>query len=96
MRQLNSNCHIPTKTNRYPILFTGKKDKRGLVALSDGSIVDEALLSPNLDQDNKEDEALFQQSLLNGLAGFVGNLPVQNLQKETVSTGQLLMENSWT
>ncbi|CAH1647857.1 unnamed protein product [Spodoptera littoralis] len=63
---------------------SGKKDKRGLVALSDGSIVDEALLSTDLIDDNKEDEALFQQSLLNGLAGFVGNLPVQNLQKETV------------
>ncbi|CAH0578375.1 unnamed protein product [Chrysodeixis includens] len=65
-------------------LTSGKKDKRGLVALSDGSIVDEALLSPDLLLDNKEDEALFQQSLLNGLAGFVGNLPVQNQQKETV------------
>ncbi|KAF9800386.1 hypothetical protein SFRURICE_015896, partial [Spodoptera frugiperda] len=63
---------------------SGKKDKRGLVALSDGSIVDEALLSTDLIEDNKEDEALFQQSLLNGLAGFVGNLPVQNVQKETV------------
>lgn len=68
------------------MLFPGKKDKRGLVALSDGSIVDEALLSTDLIEDNKEDEALFQQSLLNGLAGFVGNLPVQNVQKETVST----------
>lgn len=66
--------------------FTGKKDKRGLVALSDGSIIDEALLSPDLVEDSKEDEALFQQSLLNGLAGFVGNLPVQNMQKKTVST----------
>ncbi|XP_026742408.1 uncharacterized protein LOC113504338 [Trichoplusia ni] len=65
-------------------LTPGKKDKRGLVALSDGSIVDEALLSPDLMLDNKEDEILFQQSLLNGLAGFVGNLPVQNQQKETV------------
>lgn len=55
------------------------------MALSDGSIVDEALLSPDLMLDNKEDEILFQQSLLNGLAGFVGNLPVQNQQKETVS-----------
>ncbi|XP_045509780.1 uncharacterized protein LOC123705161 [Colias croceus] len=63
---------------------SGKKDKRGLVALSDGSIVDEALLSTDLIDDNKEDEALFQQSLLNGLAGVVGNLPVQNLQKQTV------------
>ncbi|XP_059059870.1 uncharacterized protein LOC131853078 [Achroia grisella] len=60
-----------------------KKDKRGLVALSDGSIVDEALLSPELGDDDK-DEELFQQSLLSGLAGVVGNLPVQNLQKQTV------------
>ncbi|KAJ0183663.1 hypothetical protein K1T71_000086 [Dendrolimus kikuchii] len=62
---------------------TGKKDKRGLVALSDGSIVDEALLSPNL-MDNKDDDELFKESLLNGLAGVVGNQPVQELQKETV------------
>ncbi|XP_048004482.1 uncharacterized protein LOC125240574 [Leguminivora glycinivorella] len=61
---------------------TGKKDKRGLVALSDGSIVDDALLSPNIAAD--EDDAMFQQSLLSGLAGVVGNLPVQNVQKETV------------
>ncbi|VVC93810.1 unnamed protein product [Leptidea sinapis] len=61
----------------------GKKDKRGLVALSDGSIVDEALISADLIDDNKEDEIMFQQSLLNGLAGVVGNLPVQNLQKMT-------------
>ncbi|XP_063374110.1 uncharacterized protein LOC134661834 [Cydia amplana] len=59
----------------------GKKDKRGLVALSDGSIVDDALLSPNIAD---EDDAMFQQSLLSGLAGVVGNLPVQNVQKETV------------
>lgn len=70
-------------------MFTGKKDKRGLVALSDGSIVDEALLSPDLIEENKEDEALFQQSLLSGLAGFVGNLPVQNVQKKTVSGTQI-------
>ncbi|KAL0852371.1 hypothetical protein ABMA28_000569 [Loxostege sticticalis] len=62
---------------------TGKKDKRGLVALSDGSIVDEALLSPDLVEDQEED-VMFQDSLMNGLAGVVGNLPVQNLQKETV------------
>ncbi|XP_041986744.1 uncharacterized protein LOC121738623 isoform X2 [Aricia agestis] len=62
---------------------TSKKDKRGLVALSDGSVVDEALLSPDL-LDDKEDDVLFQQSLLNGLAGVVGNIPVQNLQKMTV------------
>ncbi|XP_073950948.1 pentraxin-related protein b6 [Choristoneura fumiferana] len=61
---------------------SGKKEKRGLVALSDGSIVDEALLSPSLAEDN--DDRLFQQSLMSGLAGVVGNLPVQNLQKETV------------
>lgn len=60
----------------------GKKDKRGLVALSDGSIVDEALLSPSLN-DDQDDDAIFQESLLNGLAGVVGNLPVQNVQKET-------------
>ncbi|XP_011552614.3 uncharacterized protein LOC105384125 [Plutella xylostella] len=63
---------------------SGKKDKRGLVALSDGSIVDEALLSPNLSSNNDEDDILFQQSLMNGLAGFVGNLPIQNEQKDTV------------
>nr|XP_021190849.2 uncharacterized protein LOC110376622 [Helicoverpa armigera] len=74
----------PEKELKEELKAAGKKDKRGLVALSDGSIVDEALLSPDLLEDNKEDEALFQQSLLNGLAGFVGNLPVQNLQKETV------------
>ncbi|XP_013189232.1 uncharacterized protein LOC106133913 [Amyelois transitella] len=62
---------------------TGKKDKRGLVALSDGSIVDEALLSPALGETETDDE-LFQESLQNGLAGVVGNLPVQNLQKQTV------------
>ncbi|XP_050360656.1 uncharacterized protein LOC126780321 isoform X1 [Nymphalis io] len=64
-------------------ISSGKKDKRGLVALSDGSIVDEALLSPDVLED-KEDEILFQQSLLNGLAGVVGNLPVQNLQRKNV------------
>ncbi|KAJ8737495.1 hypothetical protein PYW08_000090 [Mythimna loreyi] len=74
----------PEKELKEETAASGKKDKRGLVALSDGSIVDEALLSPDLMEDNKEDEALFQQSLLNGLAGFVGNLPVQNLQKKTV------------
>ncbi|XP_049885276.1 uncharacterized protein LOC126380094 [Pectinophora gossypiella] len=58
-----------------------KKDKRGLVMLTDGSVVDEALLSPTL---SDEDDALFQQSLLNGLAGVVGNIPVQKLQKQTV------------
>ncbi|XP_053624759.1 uncharacterized protein LOC128683301 [Plodia interpunctella] len=61
---------------------SGKKDKRGLIALSDGSIVDEALLSADLEPDT--DDELFQQSLLNGLAGVVGNLPVQNVQKQTV------------
>lgn len=60
----------------------GKKDKRGLVALSDGSVVDEALLSPKVTDD--DEETVLQQSLLNGLAGFVGNLPVQNAQKEQV------------
>lgn len=66
-------------------LTSGKKDKRGLVALSDGSIVDEALLSPDpLLSDDREEEMAIQQSLLNGLAGFVGNRPVQILQKETV------------
>lgn len=53
-----------------------------MVALSDGSIVDEALLSPSLADG---DDGLFEQSLMSGLAGVVGNLPVQNLQKETVS-----------
>ncbi|CAB3259000.1 unnamed protein product [Arctia plantaginis] len=66
-------------------LSSGKKDKRGLVALSDGTIVDEALLSSDSTSDHaREDEMIFQQSLQHGLAGFVGNLPVQNLQKETV------------
>ncbi|XP_032526612.1 uncharacterized protein LOC116777269 [Danaus plexippus] len=64
-------------------LRKGKKDKRGLVSLSDGSIVDEALLSPDL-FDTKEDEILFQLSLQNGLAGVVGNQPVQNLQRMNV------------
>ncbi|XP_028043149.1 uncharacterized protein LOC114252735 [Bombyx mandarina] len=63
-------------------VVTARKDKRGLVALSDGSIVDEALLSPTIL--DKDEEALFQESLLHGLAGVVGNLPVQNVQKETV------------
>ncbi|XP_072931299.1 uncharacterized protein [Epargyreus clarus] len=62
----------------------GKKDKRGLVALSDGSIVDEALLSPNLNEESQVDDVMFQQSLLHGLAGVVGNVPVQTLQKQTV------------
>lgn len=52
--------------------------------LTDGSLVDEALLSPDL-VDDMEDDAMFQQSLLNGLAGVVGNIPVQNMQKQTVS-----------
>ncbi|CAH0684708.1 unnamed protein product [Chilo suppressalis] len=64
-------------------LQTSKKDKRGLVALSDGSIVDEALLSTDL-VGEKEDDVLFEESLLNGLAGVVGNVPVQNMQKKTV------------
>lgn len=68
------------------VLIAGKKDKRGLVALSDGSIVDEALLSPDpVAASEREEEIMLQQSLLHGLAGYVGNLPVQNLQKETVS-----------
>lgn len=66
--------------------FLGKKDKRGLVSLSDGSIVDEALLSPDLNDNSDEEDALFQQSLLNGLAGYDGNLPVQNAQKQQVPT----------
>ncbi|CAH0746323.1 unnamed protein product [Diatraea saccharalis] len=64
-------------------LKTSKKDKRGLVALSDGSIVDEALLSTDL-VGEKDDDVLFEESLLNGLAGVVGNVPIQNLQKMTV------------
>ncbi|CAK1588078.1 unnamed protein product [Parnassius mnemosyne] len=59
---------------------SGKKDKRGLVALSDGSIVDEALLSPSIADDNED--IMFERSLLQGLAGVVGNIPVQNLQKQ--------------
>lgn len=64
--------------------FSGKKDKRGLVALPDGSVVDEALLSPTLNESSDDDDVQFQQSLMTGLAGFVGNLPVQNEQKDTV------------
>ncbi|XP_023933871.1 uncharacterized protein LOC112042900 isoform X2 [Bicyclus anynana] len=64
-------------------LSGGRKDKRGLVALSDGSIVDEALLSTDL-LDETEDDVIFQQSLLDGLAGVVGNLPVQNMQRANV------------
>ncbi|CAH2267106.1 jg25263, partial [Pararge aegeria aegeria] len=64
-------------------LSGARKDKRGLVALSDGSIVDEALLSSDL-LDETDDDVLFQQSLLDGLAGVVGNLPVQNLQRASV------------
>ncbi|XP_026317519.1 uncharacterized protein LOC113228407 [Hyposmocoma kahamanoa] len=59
---------------------SGKKDKRGLVMLTDGSVVDESLLSPDLTDD--EDDTMYQQSLLSGLAGVVGNVPVQNLQKQ--------------
>lgn len=55
-----------------------------MVALSDGSIVDEALLRPDV-LDETDDDVLFQQSLLDGLAGVVGNVPVQNLQKASVS-----------
>ncbi|XP_068621402.1 uncharacterized protein b6 [Battus philenor] len=58
----------------------GKKDKRGLIALSDGSVVDEALLSPTIIEDS--DDAVFERSLLQGLAGVVGNIPIQNLQKQ--------------
>lgn len=50
--------------------------------LADGSVVDESLLSPDLTDD--EDDTMYQQSLLNGLAGVVGNVPVQNLQKQAV------------
>ncbi|CAH2036064.1 unnamed protein product, partial [Iphiclides podalirius] len=60
--------------------MSSKKDKRGLVALSDGSIVDEALLSPSIADDSEN--AVFEKSLLQGLAGVVGNIPVQNLQKQ--------------
>lgn len=35
--------------------------------------------------DNNDDDDLIQESLLNGLAGVVGNQPVQELQRETVS-----------
>ncbi|KPI92036.1 Neuronal pentraxin receptor [Papilio xuthus] len=59
---------------------SGKKDKRGLVSLSDGSIVDEALLSPSIVDDSED--AVFERSLLQGLAGVVGNVPIQNLQKQ--------------
>ncbi|XP_014364795.2 uncharacterized protein LOC106715926 [Papilio machaon] len=59
---------------------SSKKDKRGLVSLSDGSIVDEALLTPSIVDDSED--AVFQRSLLQGLAGVVGNVPIQNLQKQ--------------
>lgn len=51
--------------------------------LTDGSVVDESLLSPALKDD--EDDTMYEQTLLSGLAGVVGNVPVQNLQKEAVS-----------
>ncbi|XP_077302543.1 pentraxin-related protein b6 isoform X3 [Arctopsyche grandis] len=51
-----------------------KQSKRGLVALSDGSIVDDSILG----------QESFEQSLLNGLAGLGENIPVQNIQKEKV------------
>lgn len=69
----------------FPI-FLGKKEKRGLVALADGSIVDEALLSPSISSEDNNEDAAFQQSLKNGLAGFERNVPVQNEQKEKVHT----------
>lgn len=50
--------------------------------LTDGSIVDDSLLSPDLTDD--EDDTMYQQALLSGLAGVVGNVPVQNLQKQAV------------
>lgn len=50
--------------------------------LTDGSVVDESLLRPDLNDD--EDDAMYEQSLLSGLAGVVGNVPVQNLQKQAV------------
>ncbi|XP_034839178.1 uncharacterized protein b6 [Maniola hyperantus] len=64
-------------------LSGARKDKRGLVALSDGSIVDEALLTPDL-FDETEDDIIFQQSLQDGLAGAVGNLPIQDMQRASV------------
>ncbi|KOB64636.1 Neuronal pentraxin-2, partial [Operophtera brumata] len=68
--------------NPANVQYIDDTHNRGLVALSDGSIVDEALLSPDpIDEENED--AAFQESLLNGLAGVVGNLPVQNVQKET-------------
>lgn len=53
---------------------TKRQAKRGLVALSDGSIVDDGI----------SDGESFEQSLLIGLAGLGENIPVQNLQKEMV------------
>lgn len=50
--------------------------------LTDGSIVDDSLLSPDLTDD--EDDTMYQQALLSGLAGVVGNVPVQKLQKQAV------------
>lgn len=50
--------------------------------LTDGSVVDESLLSPDLKDDDHD--SMYQQTLLSGLAGVVGNVPVQNLQKQAV------------
>ncbi|KAJ2954526.1 hypothetical protein O0L34_g2810 [Tuta absoluta] len=77
-RDKRDNPEMELKEETTP----SKKDKRGLVMLTDGSVVDEALLSSGLTQDD-EDEAAFQQSLLSGLAGVVGNIPVQKEQKQT-------------
>lgn len=75
-----STCEYVKSLQKFIIL--GKKDKRGLVMLTDGSVVDEALLTPDLTDD--EDESMYQQALLSGLAGSVGNVPVQNIQKQAV------------
>lgn len=57
-----------------------KQSKRGLVALSDGSIIDDSIL----------DGESFEQSLLNGLAGLGENIPVQNIQKEKVKSHKMI------
>lgn len=61
--------------------------------LTDGSVVDESLLSPDLNDD--EDDSVYQQSLLSGLAGVVGNVPVQNLQKQAVRFFRYLFKHRW-
>lgn len=85
---INLNFYIYNIIKIY--FFLGRKDKRGLVSLSDGSIVDEALLTPSIVDDSED--AVFEKSLLQGLAGVVGNVPIQNLQKQNVSCLQFMIK----